>query len=80
MQVDEHNAIRNMINEDIKTHDIMRNEMVEFLTKVLGHPNQGWVRLLEARWMKRKRNLTFVEPRAILEKKAPTVKQIDKSL
>ena len=78
MQVDEHNAIRNMINEDIKIHDTIRNLMVNFLTKALGHTNQGWVRLLEARWMKRKRNLTFVEPQ--IDKKVLTNKSVDKSL
>ena len=59
MQADEHNAVLNMINADIKIHDTARKEMLAFLTKALGHENQGWVKVLEARWMKRKRGLTF---------------------
>ena len=52
-----------MLNEDIKVHDATRKEMIAFLTTALGHENQGWVKILEARWMKRKRGLTFVEPK-----------------
>ena len=69
MQADEHNAVLNMINEDIKIHDTTRKEMIAFLTKALGHENQGWVKILEARWGKRKRGLSFVGPEAKAERK-----------
>lgn len=55
MQADEHNAILNMIQADIKTHDDIRAHMLRFLGQALGYEGVRWFRTLESRWIQGRR-------------------------
>ena len=52
-QIDEYNMIVTMIEKDLKENDIMKTEMVEFITYIFG--NRAWVNIVEMRWLKMKK-------------------------
>ena len=39
-QIDEYNAIVTMVIKDIKTNEVIKEEMIEFVSRVFG--NRGW--------------------------------------
>lgn len=43
-QIDEYNAIVNMITKDTETNEMIKEEMVEFISMVFG--NKAWVQLV----------------------------------
>ena len=59
MQLDEHNAILNNIDQDIKTNDTMCNEMVPFCSKMFGYENHAWVQVVRLKWSKKRSGLVF---------------------
>ena len=65
-EIDEQNAVLNSIEEDILINQQISKEMKAFITAVFG--NDGWVRLVEARWLrnKQRRHLAEYDPKNVV--------------
>ena len=53
-EIDQHNSLLIMIDEDCKTNTVIMKEMKAFISAIFG--NDGWIRLTEARWLRLKQN------------------------
>lgn len=53
-EIDEHNALLIQIQRDMETNMIISKEMKAFISAVFG--NDGWIRLVEARWLRNKQH------------------------
>jgi hypothetical protein len=54
-EIDEHNGLLYGIEKDTKTNEIIKREMKAFISAVFG--NDGWIRLVEARWLRAHQNM-----------------------
>ena len=51
-EIDENNALLRQIEKDMKTSTEINNTMKAFISAVFG--NDGWIKLVEARWLRNK--------------------------
>lgn len=49
-EIDEHNGLLYAIEKDTKTNETIKKEMKAFISAIFG--NDGWIRLVEARWLR----------------------------
>lgn len=58
-EIDEHNAILRQIEADAILNNTMMQEMKAFISAIFG--NDGWVRLVEARWLRKMQGKNLAE-------------------
>ena len=58
-EIDDHNFLLVFIERDIQTNSLIAKEMKAFISAVFG--NDGWIKLVEARWLRNKQSKRFAD-------------------
>ena len=58
-EIDEHNSLLVAIEKDFQSSYIISKEMKAFISAIFG--NDGWIRLVEARWLRSKQHRHVAE-------------------
>ena len=58
-EIDEHNFLLSQIEKDTESNDTIKKDMKAFVSAIFG--NDGWFRLVEARWLRAKQQRRTAE-------------------
>ena len=58
-EIDEHNALLIQIEKDMESNESIKKSMKAFVSAIFG--NDGWFRLVEARWLRAKQQRRIAE-------------------